>query len=86
MRRELSYLRPIDIAFWWCELYMYYDQLLQGIVVYLIPKYRNTLQGARSEFCRVIEGKMSSAGQLTVPGRRPADVCTHKAGHRTIFV
>jgi len=29
------HLRSIDIAFWWCELYMDYDQTLPGIVVYL---------------------------------------------------
>ena len=29
------------------------------------------------EFCRVIESKMTSAGQRAVPGRRSASVCKH---------
>jgi len=36
--------------------------------------------GARTAFGRVIEGKMTSAGHRTVPGRRPAGVCTHRTG------
>jgi len=36
--------------------------------------------GARTAFGRVNKGKMTSAGHRTVPGRRPAGVCTHRMG------
>ena len=36
--------------------------------------------GARTAFGRVNEGKMTSAGHHTVPGRRPVGVCTHRPG------
>jgi len=36
--------------------------------------------GARTAFGWVNEGKMASAGHRSVPGRRPAGVCTHRTG------
>jgi len=42
--------------------------------------YYLKFQGARTAFGRVNEGKMTSAGHRTVPGRRPAGVCTHRPG------
>jgi len=35
MCQELSHLRFIDKAFWWCELYMDHDQTLPETVFYL---------------------------------------------------
>ena len=45
-------------------------------------KFRYYLKshGARTAFGRVNGGKMTSAGNRTVPGRRPAGVCTHRPG------
>ena len=45
-------------------------------------KFRSYLKfhGARTAFGWVNEGKMASAGHRTVPGRRPAGVCTHRTG------
>jgi len=43
-------------------------------------RYYLKFHGARTAFGRVIEGKMTSAGHRTVPGRRPAGVCTHRTG------
>jgi len=52
-------------------------------------KFRNYLKfhGARTAFGRVNEGKMTSAGHRTVPGRRPAGVCTHRTDNgRFLFI
>jgi len=38
------------------------------------------VHGARTAFGWVNEGKKTSAGHRTVPGRRPAGVCTHLTG------
>jgi len=43
-------------------------------------RYFLKFQGARTAFGRVNEDKMTSAGHRTVPGRRPAGVCTHRTG------
>jgi len=43
-------------------------------------RYYLIFHGARTAFGRVNEGKMTSAGHRTVPGRRPAGVCTHRTG------
>jgi len=43
-------------------------------------RYYLKFHGARTEFGRVNEGKMTSAGHRTVPGRRPVGVCTHRTG------
>jgi len=43
-------------------------------------RYYLKFYGARTAFGRVNEGKMTSAGHRTVPGRRPAGVCTHRTG------
>jgi len=43
-------------------------------------RYYLKFHGARTAFGRVIKGKMTSAGHRTVPGRRPAGVCTHRTG------
>ena len=43
-------------------------------------RYYLKFHGARTVFGRVNEGKMTSAGHRTVPGRRPAGVCTHRTG------
>ena len=43
-------------------------------------RYYLKFHGARMAFGRVIEGKMTSAEHSTVPGRRPAGVCTHRTG------
>jgi len=45
-------------------------------------KFRYCLKfhGARTAFGTVNEGKMASAGHRTVPGRRPAGVCTQRTG------
>jgi len=43
-------------------------------------RYYLKFHGARTAFGRVNEGKMTSAGHRTVPGRRPAGVCTHRTG------
>jgi len=40
--------------------------------------YYLKFHGARTAFCRVIEGKMTSTGHRTVSGRRPVGVCTHR--------
>jgi len=46
---ELSHLRSIDIAFWWCDLYMDHGQLssicrrtMRIIGRVVMPKFRNT--------------------------------------------
>jgi len=41
-------------------------------------RYYLKFHGARTAFGRVIGGKMTSVGHRTVPGRRPAGVCTHR--------
>jgi len=43
-------------------------------------RYYLKFHGARTAFGRVIEGKITSAGHRTVPGRRPAGVFTHRTG------
>jgi len=43
-------------------------------------RYYLKFHGARTAFGRVIEGKVTSAGHRTVPGRRPAGVFTHRTG------
>ena len=43
-------------------------------------RYYLKFHGARTAFGRVIEGKMTSAGHRTVPGRRPAGIGTHRTG------
>ena len=43
-------------------------------------RYYLKFHGARMTFGRVNEGKITSAGHRTVPGRRPAGVCTHRTG------
>ena len=43
-------------------------------------RYYCKFHDARTAFGRVIEGKMKSAGHRTVPGRRPAGVCTNRTG------
>jgi len=43
-------------------------------------RYYLKFHGACTAFGRVIKGKMTSAGHRTVPGRRPAGVCTHRTG------
>jgi len=43
-------------------------------------RYYLKFHGARTAFGRVNEGKITSAGHRTVPGRRPAGVCTHRTG------
>jgi len=51
-------------------------------IVWCPVKFRYYLKfhGARTAFGRVNEGKMTSAGHRTVPGRRPTGVCTHRTG------
>ena len=44
-------------------------------------RYYLKFHGARTAFGRVNEGKMTSAGHRTVPGRRPTGVCTHRTGN-----
>jgi len=41
-------------------------------------RYYLKFHGARTAFGRVIEGKITSAGHRTVPGRRPSGVFTHR--------
>jgi len=56
---------------------VYFTQNRTSICQYLRHRtvsYYLKLNGARTAFCRVIEGKMTSTGHRTVPGRRPADV------------
>jgi len=43
-------------------------------------RYYLKFHSARTAFGRVIEGKITSAGHRTVPGRRPAGVFTHRTG------
>ena len=43
-------------------------------------RYYLKFHGARTAFGRFIEGKITSAGHRTVPGRRPAGVFTHRTG------
>jgi len=43
-------------------------------------RYYLKFYGARTAFGRVIEGKITSAGYRTVPGRRPVGVFTHRTG------
>jgi len=43
-------------------------------------RYYLKFHGARTAFGRVIEGKITSDGHRTVPGRRPAGVFTHRTG------
>jgi len=43
-------------------------------------RYYLKFHGARTAFGWVIEGKMTSTGHRTVPGRRPTGVCTHWTG------
>jgi len=43
-------------------------------------RYYLKFHGARTAFGRVMEGKMTSAGHRTAPGRRPAGVCIHQTG------
>ena len=43
-------------------------------------RYFLKFHSARTAFGRVNEGKMTSAGHHTVPGRCPAGVCTHRTG------
>jgi len=43
-------------------------------------RYYLKFHGARTEFGRINEGKMTSAGYRTVSGRRPTGVCTHRTG------
>ena len=43
-------------------------------------RYYLKFYGARTAFGRVIEGKITSDGHRTVPGRRPAGVFTHRTG------
>jgi len=43
-------------------------------------RYYLKFHGARTAFGRVNEGKMTSDGHRTVPGRRPVGVCTHRTG------
>jgi len=43
-------------------------------------RYYLKFHGARTAFGRVIEGKITSTGHRTVPGRRPAGVFTHRTG------
>ena len=43
-------------------------------------RYYLKFHGACTAFGRVNEGKMTSAGHRTVPGRRPAGVCTYRTG------
>ena len=43
-------------------------------------RYYLKFHGARTAFGRVNEDKMTSAGHRTMPGRRPAGVCTHRTG------
>ena len=45
-------------------------------------RYYLKFHGARTAFGRVNEGKITSAGHHTVPGQRPAGVCTHRPGTR----
>ena len=50
-------------------------------------RYYLKFHGARTAFGRVIEGKITSAGHRTVPGRRPAGVFTHRTGTgRFLFI
>ena len=49
-------------------------------------RYYLRFHGARTAFGRVNEGKMTSAGHRTVPGRRPAGVCTYQTGTGRFFV
>ena len=43
-------------------------------------RYYLKFHGARTAFGRVIEGKTTSVGHRTVPGRRPVGVVTHRTG------
>jgi len=50
-------------------------------------RYYLKFHGARTAFGRIIEGKITSAGHRTVPGRRPAGVFTHRTGTgRFLFI
>jgi len=43
-------------------------------------RYYLKFHGARTAFGRVIEGKITSAGHRTVPGRHSAGIFTHRTG------
>jgi len=43
-------------------------------------RYYLKFHGTLTAFGRVNKDKMTSAGHRTVPGRRPAGVCTHRTG------
>ena len=60
-----------------------YDFFINFLDIVRCPvKFRYYLKfhGARTAFGRVIEGKITSAGHRTVPGRRQAGVFTHRTG------
>jgi len=53
-----------------------FDQFLGVVRCPVKLRYYLKFRGARTAFCIVIEGKMTSDGH----GRRPACVCTHLTG------
>ena len=66
-----------------------YDFLNQFLDIARCPvnfRYYLKFHGARTAFGRVNEGKITLAGHRTVPGRRPAGVCTHRTGTGRFFV
>ena len=59
------------------RFFIYFSDIVRCPVNF---RYYLKFHGARTAFGRVNEGKMTSAGHRTVPGRRPAGVCTHRTG------
>jgi len=62
------------------ESYDFFIIFLDIVRCPVIFRYYLKFHGARTAFGRVIEGKITSAGHRTVPGRRPAGVYTHRTG------